>query len=197
MNIRTLFIALLLLSVASASGISLWHVTHPSNSTTHIGGDFTLTNAATEQNFDSKHMRGKYLLVYFGYSFCPDVCPTGLTHISAALSALPPTQRTHIVPIFITLDPVRDTPQALKSYIANFDPAIIALTGKPEHIAAVAKAYGVYFKSQQKNPADLAYAVDHSSYIYVMDEHGDYLSHFGHSTTADIMAKKLSELLPK
>ena len=91
---------------------------------------------------------------------------------------------------------MRDTPKALKEYISNFDSQIIALTGTPESIKQTADGYGVYFKSQQKNPEDKAYGVDHSSYIYVMNEKGEYVSHFSHTTEPAIMAQKLNALLP-
>jgi cytochrome oxidase Cu insertion factor (SCO1/SenC/PrrC family) len=196
MNPRIIFI-LFITTILLASGFSAWRKFDDSaTNKVKIGGDVVLTNAANNQPFDTQSLRGKFLLVYFGYSYCPDVCPTGLTRITDALKKLNPEKRAHLQPLFITIDPVRDTAKTLHDYMSNFDPSFIALTGSPEAIKKAADAYIIYFKSQQKNPEDKEYSVDHSSYIYVMNEEGDYISHFSHTTDPAIMAQKLAEILP-
>jgi cytochrome oxidase Cu insertion factor (SCO1/SenC/PrrC family) len=161
--------------------------------TTQIGSDFTLTDASTGAPLSSTNYRGKYLLVYFGYSFCPDVCPTGLSRITQALQRLPAPQQAKLQPFFITVDPARDTPSALKEYISHFTP-VIALTGKQEDLDAVAKSFGVYAK-RLPPAADGSYSVDHSSYIYLMDTQGRYLAHFSHNTPVDAIVQKLQQTL--
>ena len=142
-----------------------------------IGGPFTLTdhngNEVTERSF-----RGKYMLVFFGYTFCPDVCPTTLTDVSTALDILG-VEGEKIVPLFISVDPARDTPEHLKEYATYFHPRLVALTGTPKQVAATAKAYRVYYakaKSEGSDPND--YLMDHSVYMYLMSPDGVFLQHF-------------------
>lgn len=161
--------------------------------TTQIGGDFTLTDASTGTPLSSTNYRGKYLLVYFGYSFCPDVCPTGLSRITQALQRLPVPQQAKFQPFFITVDPTRDTPAALKEYISHFTP-VIALTDSKEAIDKVAKSFGVYYKLMPP-AADGSYSVDHSSYIYLMDTQGHYLAHFSHNTPVEAIVQKLQQII--
>jgi protein SCO1/2 len=138
-----------------------------------IGGPFTLTDqdgkAVTEKTY-----AGKYLLVYFGYTSCPDMCPTGLQSISRALDSLK-EDSDKVQPLFITIDPMRDTPQRLKEYDAAFHPKIVGLTGTKQEIAAVAKEYEVYYK---KGEGDEDYVMDHSSIIYLMSPGGKLLGVF-------------------
>jgi protein SCO1/2 len=132
-----------------------------------IGGPFTLVNGGgtvTDQTY-----RGKWVLVYFGYTFCPDVCPTTLTNIAQALAKLGPAAND-IQPIFITVDPKRDKPSLVGSYVKAFDPRMVGLTGSEAQIAAVAKEYHVYYAPQPGNGPD--YLVDHSSFVYLMNPHG-------------------------
>lgn len=138
-----------------------------------VGGPFTLTNQdghpVTDQDF-----AGKYLLVYFGYTSCPDMCPTGLQSMSRALDQLG-ADADKVQPLFITVDPARDTPQKLKEYDSAFSPRIVGLTGSPEQIAAVAKEYQAYY---QKGEGDEEYEVEHSSLIYLMSPKGDLVTTF-------------------
>jgi protein SCO1/2 len=137
-----------------------------------VGGPFTLVDSANQPVTD-QHYRGKWLLVYFGYTFCPDVCPTTLNNIAQALTALG-THADAVVPLFITVDPKRDTPAAIGDYTKSFDPRIVGLTGSTAQIAAVAKEYHVYYAAQ--TPADNGdYLVDHSSLIYLMDRNGAFV----------------------
>ena len=159
-----------------------------------IGGPFTLTdhngNEVTERSF-----RGKYMLVFFGYTFCPDVCPTTLTDVSTALDILG-FEGEKIVPVFISVDPARDTPEHLKEYATYFHPRLVALTGTPKQVAAAAKAYRVYYakaKSEGSDPND--YLMDHSSVIYLMGPDGKFQQHFSHGTDGEAMVKRIRELL--
>lgn len=159
-----------------------------------IGGPFTLTDhtgrAVTEQDF-----RGKAMLIFFGYTYCPDVCPTSLTEISAAMDKLGPLA-DKVVPILVSVDPERDTPGVLKDYVAHFHPSIVGLTGTPEQIKQAAKVYRVYFaKVPDKGGDKDAYLMDHSSVIYLMGPDGKFLAHFSTQTDAETMAAKIKSLL--
>jgi protein SCO1/2 len=141
--------------------------------TANIGGPFTLTSQDGKSVSDTD-FAGKYLLVYFGYTNCPDMCPTGLQSMSRALDMLK-TDADKVQPLFITVDPARDTPKRLKEYDSAFHPKIIGLTGSAEQIASVAKEYQVYY---EKGEGDQDYEVDHSSVIYLMDPSGKLVTTF-------------------
>lgn len=158
----------------------------------HIGGPFTLVDPynkiITEKSFP-----GKYLLIYFGYSFCPDICPAALLNISDALKALGHlTQKLQV--IFITLDPERDTKEALKTYIKNFDNRILPLTGTQEQIQAAAKAYRVFYRKMHPENAT-EYVVDHSSIIYMMNPQGKLVRHFNHQTPVQELVYEIRQAL--
>jgi protein SCO1 len=157
-----------------------------------VGGPFELVSHKGQQVTD-KDFRGKYMLVSFGYTYCPDVCPTELQVISAALDELGDKARD-IQPIFITIDPERDTVAALAQYMQSCHSSYIGLTGSPEAIAKVAKAYRVYYaKSENKSGGD--YLMDHSSIIYLMDKEGTLLRHFSYGTDAKALAKAIEEAI--
>jgi len=153
-----------------------------------IGGPFHLTDQNGQIRREAD-FRGQFTLVFFGYSNCPDVCPTTLQTITAALEKLGP-DAAKVTPIFITVDPERDTPQVLKAYAANFTPRLVALSGSAEEIAAVAKTYRIYYKKVGEG-AD--YAMDHTALIYVMGPDGRYLAHFSPEATADDIVKDLRQ----
>jgi protein SCO1/2 len=157
-----------------------------------IGGDFTLTDPEGRRRTDAE-FRGKHMLVFFGFTNCPDFCPTALVTISQALEKLGP-KADKIAPIFITVDPERDTPAQLRNYAQNFDKRVVMLTGSAPDIAAVAKAYRVYYA---KKPLDKAgeYTMDHSAYIYLLGPDGKYLTHFRHAVPPDELAKALDRRL--
>ncbi len=139
-----------------------------------IGGPFTLTNGAG-QTVTDRDLRGRYLLVYFGYTFCPDVCPTTLNDVAAALEILGP-KADRVQPLFITVDPARDTPNVVGEYTAAFSPRILGLSGTPEQIAAVAREYRVYFMLNKPAKPGGDYTVDHSSILYLMDTSGRFIA---------------------
>ena len=158
-----------------------------------VGGPFVLTSTngkrVTEQDF-----RGKYMLVFFGYTSCPDICPTTLQLMAGVLEKLGP-KADRITPIFISVDPERDTPDKLQAYVKSFDPRIVGVTGTPDEIAAAAKAYRVYYAKVPNKGKPGDYAIDHSSIIYVMDAKGQFVTHFASTSSIDEMANKLDKLL--
>jgi protein SCO1/2 len=156
-----------------------------------IGGPFQLVdqngNTVTEAA-----LKGKWSLVYFGYTHCPDACPTALNDISIALSELG-AKRDQVRPIFITVDPERDTPKVLKDYVTAFDAPILGLTGTPEQVAKAAKDYRVYYAKHPEAGGD--YSMDHSSVIYVMDPEGRFTASFTPDSTPEQMAERLKKLV--
>ena len=158
-----------------------------------IGGPFSLVGADGKPVTD-RDFRGRYMLIFFGFTHCPDICPAELQVIAQALEQLGDKAKT-VVPIFITLDPERDTPEAMANYVKSFGPNFVGLTGSPEAIAAAAKAYRVaYSKVENKASAD-DYSVDHSALAYLIDPEGRYVTHFSYGLSADQMAEKLEKLL--
>lgn len=155
-----------------------------------LGGPFSLVDQDGVSKTDVD-FKGKYMLVYFGYSFCPDVCPTGLYAMTEALNALGP-QADEIQPLFITVDPERDTPRHLKTYLKNYHPKMIALTGSKEQVTAAKKAYKVYAAKAEPDGTSTDYLMDHSSVIYVMDRQGRFVTHFNHATPVEEMVRVLT-----
>lgn len=162
-----------------------------------IGGPFTLTDHTGKQ-VTEKDFMGKYMLVYFGYTFCPDVCPTSLTAMGQAMDILEakfPGVAARIQPIFVSVDPERDTPALLAEYVKHFHGRMIGLTGTPDQVAAAAKTYRVFFsKVVEKGAAADEYLMDHSSITYVIGPDGKFSTHFGHGTTPEAMSDKLATL---
>jgi|YelNatPaOPRAMG01_1025707.scaffolds.fasta_scaffold18608_5 cytochrome oxidase Cu insertion factor (SCO1/SenC/PrrC family) len=160
---------------------------------TAIGGGFHLIDEHGTP-VSPEDYRGRWMLVYFGYTFCPDVCPTTLQTIATALDKLGKGEAEKIAPLFITIDPERDTPPVLARYVGQFDPRIIGLTGTPAAIADAARAYRVYYAKE--TPKDGSpYTMDHSSFIYLMDPEGRLAALFGPQTTADELAAGIKQKL--
>jgi protein SCO1/2 len=158
-----------------------------------IGGPFTLSDASGKKVTDTDY-RGRYMLVFFGFTGCPDICPAGLQLISAALDKVG-AKADGVAPIFISVDPARDTPGKVGTYVKNFNDRIVGLTGTPEEIAAVAKAYRVFYEKTPNESAPAEYGMNHTSIIYLMDTDGNYVTHFNPTTSVDAMAEKLNSLL--
>ena len=140
-----------------------------------LGGSFSLTDQ-NGNNFDSKKLKKKKL-IYFGYTFCPDVCPFDLLKISKIFQSNSHLKEK-IKPIFITVDPERDTLDKLKVFMENFDQNILGLTGSNEDIKKVIKKFRIYVKMNKKSPEDKSYLIDHSSLIFLMDENDNFLKFF-------------------
>jgi len=156
-----------------------------------IGGPFRLVDQNGKTVTDAD-LKGKWSLVYFGYTHCPDACPTALNDIAIALDQLGP-RREAVRSVFITVDPERDTPEVLKEYVTSFDAQILALSGSAEEIARAAKAYRVYYAKHPEPGGD--YSMDHSSVIYVMDPEGRFTASFTHQNTPEEIAERLKKLL--
>ena len=177
-------------ALALITGLLSWATT---TSAVTIGGPFALIapdgTTVTEQTF-----RGKWLLVYFGYTFCPNTCPMTLNEIATALEKLG-TDAAKMQPLFITVDPQRDTREVLEQYTRSFDPRIVGLTGSPQQIDAVTQEYGAYAARDKTGPGPEDYVIDHSTYLYVMDPGGKFVRAFDADTSGDRIADALRELL--
>ncbi len=188
-----------------------------------IGGPFSLIDHEGRP-VTQEYFKGHFMLVYFGYTFCPDVCPTALTEMGGALDILGDAGAS-VTPVFITVDPERDRPEPLKEYLAFFHPRLVGLTGTPEQVAAAAKAYKVFaakaapehehepgYKHDAEEHAKHmrdpkhehdpghhhdtgGYLMDHTSIIYLMGRDGAYRAHFSHGDDAEAMAAKIREFL--
>ena len=158
-----------------------------------IGGPFTLTDH-TGKRVTEKDFLGKYMLVFFGFTHCPDICPSGLQVMSAALERLGDKAKD-VVPVFITLDPERDTPEKIGEYVKSFDARFVGLTGSKEEVAAAAKAYRVYYQfvPDEKNKGE--YTIDHAAIIYLMGKDGEFVTHIPHATSIDPIVAALSKAL--
>ncbi len=158
-----------------------------------VGGPFTLQNGNGQQVTD-RDFRGKYMLVYFGYTFCPDVCPTTLNEVADAMDKLG-ARADRLQPIFISVDPKRDTPEVVKQYAAAFGPRLIGLTGTPEQVAAVAKEYRVYYAERRTGPGPNDYSMDHSSVLYLMGPDGKFVAPIRPDQNGTEMAADIGRLM--
>ena len=186
--------------IGALAGAAILLVTTPrggqpvqSSGTALVGGPFSLVGADGKTVTDTD-FRGRYMLVFFGFTHCPDICPAELQVIAQALDKLGDKGKK-VVPVFITLDPERDTPQAMADYVKSFGPNFVGLTGSPEAIAAAAKAYRVAFAKGENKESAGDYSVDHSALVYLMDPDGKYVTHFSYGTGADELAEKLNKIL--
>jgi cytochrome oxidase Cu insertion factor (SCO1/SenC/PrrC family) len=197
--------AVALLGIAAAAG--LWRLGDPRSqsataapaaSSDGLGGPFSLVDQDGMRRTD-KDFRGKFMLVFFGYTYCPDVCPTTLAVEAEALDRLG-ARAARIVPIFISVDPKRDTPDKLKSYLASFDAKqpsarirFVGLTGRDDEIAKAAKAYRVYYRAHldARTEDGANYSVDHSSDIYLMGPDGKFQAYYSQGILPEEMAADL------
>jgi protein SCO1/2 len=151
-----------------------------------IGGPFSLIDE-TGAPVTEKTYRGRHMLIFFGFTYCPDVCPTELAKIAATLDLLGQDAQ-RLVPLFVSIDPERDTPEALAQYTELFHPAIVGLTGSEQQIAAVARAFRVYYNKVKTGPEPDAYTMDHSAFIYLMGPDGGFRQFFSPQATPEQMA---------
>ena len=154
-----------------------------------LGGPFTLADQDGRTRTDAD-FRGKLMVVYFGYTFCPDACPTALQVMTVALDMVGDKGRD-VQPIFVTIDPARDSAARLKEYIKNFHSRFVALTGSAEAVAQAAKAYRVYYAKAADSGSKADYLMDHSSIIYLMDREGRYITHFTHTNNPEDLARAI------
>jgi protein SCO1/2 len=155
-----------------------------------VGGPFTLADGSGTLR-SLVDFRGKVVLLYFGYLFCPDVCPTDLARIAAMMNSLG-AEGDAVQPIFITLDPMRDTPGLIKEYAAAFHPRLIALRGSEDETRRIATSYKVFY---EKVPQGGTYLIDHTAYTFLIDRNGKYIAFFPPGTHADRMAVMVREAL--
>jgi protein SCO1 len=188
MNLRAVLFPLLLLAGCQAP------VAEAPLAGARIGGPFALIDQNGKPRTD-RDFAGKYRIMYFGYTFCPDVCPVDVARLIAGYKAFAksdPARAARIVPVFISVDPERDNPSALKAFTGAFDPALVGLTGTPDQIAAVAKAYGVVYQVQ-KQPGNPNYLVDHSRTAYLMDPDGKPIALLSQDGKPEVIAGELSK----
>ena len=184
-----IFVLIIALATAYAllAGRPLLKAARPTEQTVSIGGPFNLIGpdgqAVTDRSFP-----GQWLLVFFGYTYCPDLCPTTLGDIANAMNALGP-YAARVQPLFITIDPKRDTPPVLKDYVANFDKRIVGLTGSPAAISSVEKAYRVYAAERPPEDGKGPVLFDHSGTIYLMKPNGAFATVFNAGLPAGDLAK--------
>jgi protein SCO1/2 len=156
-----------------------------------IGGTFALVDQ-NGKPFTDADLKGKWQLVFFGYTHCPDICPTALNDLSLALDQLG-AKKTNFGIVFISVDPERDTPAVLKSYVESFGGPIEGLTGTSAEVAQAANDYKVYYAKHPR--ADGGYDMDHSALIYVMDPQGRFTATFTPDDTSDTIAARLKKLV--
>jgi len=165
----------------------------PASGRALIESDFSLTDhtgkAVTDEDF-----QGKWQLVFFGFTHCPDVCPTTLATVAQVLEALG-GDADEVAPLFVTVDPERDTPESMAEYIAQFDPRIIGLTGSPEQLEAAARAFRVYYNKVTREGMPGGYSMDHSTFLYLMDPEGAYAAHFSPQDKPAKIAQDIREYL--
>ncbi|MFD2205093.1 SCO family protein [Kiloniella antarctica] len=196
---RSAFILCLGLIVAAAAFIGMKYFdqsTATKKTSALIGGPFNLVDH-TGKAVSEKDFQGKYMLIYFGYTYCPDVCPTSLTLLSEAMDiieAKDPALAKLVTPVFITVDPERDTVSAMNDYVENFYPTMIGLTGTTEQVSAAAKSYRVFYQKAEVEDSN-EYLMDHSSITYLMGPDSNYVKHYGHGTGPDVMAASMLEIL--
>ncbi len=184
--------------------VSVWSVyenrqsVRQASAVPELGGDFRLTDH-TGKSVTQADYAGKYVLIFFGYTFCPDVCPTGLQTVASALDELG-DDVDRVQPLFVSVDPLRDTPDVMAEYVDAFHPRMIGLTGTDRQIRDIAKAYRVYYASgrdpDSKTPAaDDDYLVSHSAFTYLMGPDTKFRFLFPHGTTPEQMSEKIRQTI--
>jgi cytochrome oxidase Cu insertion factor (SCO1/SenC/PrrC family) len=163
-----------------AIGLALLVALAPSSTgALSIGGPFELVDQHGATRTD-KEFRGSYMLMYFGFTHCPDTCPTTLLKITNALERLAElnaAKAERVVPVFVSVDRERDTPRALRGYAEHFHPRLVALTGAPRELEELGRAYGVFFAKVPTGPPG-EYLMDHTGFVYLIGPDGKYLEHF-------------------
>jgi len=179
-------------------GLGVWFgnqasAPEPTSGYAHMGGDFTLQSSSGPVSLTD--YRGKVVAIYFGYTHCPDVCPTSLAALSQAINQLTDQERAQTQGIFISVDPERDTPEIAAEYAQAFHPSFSGLSGTPEAIAEVAKRYFVLYEKVVLEDSEMGYAVDHSSILYVLGKNGVVQNLVRHSESQDDLVKSLRTAL--
>lgn len=157
-----------------------------------VGGPFHLKDC-DGNDFTDQNLKGQFSLLYFGFTHCPDICPDELDKLGCWLDTLKERYGTHIQPIFITCDPIRDTPEVLKEYLVDFHPGIIGLTGTYDEVKRACKQYRVYFSTPPTVKPGQDYLVDHSIFFYLMDPEGNFVEAMGRNYDAETGAERIQE----
>lgn len=193
-----------IISIAAVAGILLaaggwalanWLTTQDGRATGRalIESEFSLVDhtgkPVTDEDFE-----GKWQLVFFGFTYCPDICPTTLNDMSMVLEELG-DEAEQVQPLFISVDSERDTPEVMADYVANFDPRIVGLTGSPEQIKQAAQAFRVYYAKVEQDGAPGGYTMDHQAFVYLMNPEGDYATHFSPSDEPAAIADEIRAYL--
>jgi cytochrome oxidase Cu insertion factor (SCO1/SenC/PrrC family) len=155
-----------------------------------IGGDFEMVSH-TGEAFTQEQLLGQFSLLYFGFTYCPDICPEGLVTIAQAIDVLPTATAAQLQPIFVSVDSQRDTTEVMRDYVQHFHPKLVGLTGSPEQVDVIARAYKVFHSKVEKEGDEDNYLIDHSGFMYLMDPQGRYLTHFPHHVSAEELAEAL------
>jgi protein SCO1 len=197
---QRILLAIAALLAALVLGLAFfWHPELPERplpvAAAPAGGDFTLQSASGPVALQD--FRGKVTLVYFGYTYCPDICPTALAATAAGLKLLTPEELARVAVIFISVDPERDTPARLKEYAEFFHPAIVGVTGTPQEVAAIARRYGVFYARQPVATAGGGYVVDHTSDTYVVGADGMLDGKIAHAAPPEQVAAEIRKRLTK
>jgi protein SCO1/2 len=189
---RAFVIRIVATLIAVALGLAAFMLTNPSERprAALIGGPFALEDGGGETVSDQT-LKGRPFLVYFGYTHCPDVCPTELARISDILGKMGDKP---IPALFITVDPERDPPKVMQDYVSSFNPAIVGLSGSPQAVEAAEKTFRVFARKGQKQP-DGDYSMDHSSIVYLMDKNGAFVEAFNVERSPEDAAKDLEKYL--
>ncbi|CAE6419137.1 unnamed protein product [Rhizoctonia solani] len=159
-----------------------------------VGGPFQLVSHE-DKPFTHADLLGKWSLIYFGFTRCPDICPEELDKMGEVIDAIDATHGPIVQPVFISCDPARDSVPVVKKYIAEFHPRLIGLTGTYEQVKSACKAYRVYFSTPPNASENDDYLVDHSIFFYLMDPKGQFVDAFGKSQTADIVREKVDKAI--
>jgi protein SCO1/2 len=193
MSQRLLF-ALILVLTSTVIGLALfWQPGQPALPGAPVGGDFILQSA--DGPLDTRSLRGKVVLIYFGYTYCPDICPTSLVAVSDALKKLTPAELDQVKTVFVSVDPERDTPQRLKDYTAFFHPSMVGVTGNNEDVAKAARLYGAIYARQDVG-STAGYVVDHSAWTYLVAPDGHLAGRIPYGAPADQMLTAIRKWLP-
>ena len=197
-SFKVLIAIVLTLAAAGALGaawVSLVEAPAPkvaTSGTAAIGGPFTLVST-NDGNVTDQTYRGKWLLIFFGYTFCPDLCPTTLSEIAGALAQLGPLA-AHVQPVFVSIDPHRDTPKALREYVENFDARILPLSGNVEQLARAAASVGVVFY-KVPGPTPDEYTFAHNAVVTLVGPEGGIVTRFSSDVVVDDLARALRRLI--
>jgi protein SCO1/2 len=179
------FLSLLLIFIFSSAALLYFinpfnQPAQPASNNSFQGGGFTLQSSRGPVSLSDYH--GKLVILYFGYTYCPDICPTSLGLLSLALNELTPDELNNIQSLFISVDPERDTVERLETYASAFNAGIRGITGSPVEIADIANRYGAYYKKAELPGSAMGYSVDHTSQYYLVDRDGKLIQQINHGT---------------